>query len=72
MNKTSEPSTKDSLKSFLKQNQDHHYNFEEEVNYKVSCGSLKVDFELNGGLGPGLHRFTGMNEEGKALKLSKL
>jgi RecA/RadA recombinase len=27
---------------------------------------LKVDFELNGGLGPGLHRFCGMNEGGKS------
>lgn len=55
-----------SLKSFLKQNEDHHYNFEEEIDYKVSSGSLKVDFELEGGLGPGLHRFIGMNEGGKS------
>jgi RecA/RadA recombinase len=66
MSKTAELATKDSLKSFLKQNEDHHYNFEEEITYKVSCGSLKVDFELDGGLGPGLHRFTGMNEGGKS------
>ena len=57
---------KQALSSFLKQNEEHHYNFEEEVDYKVSCGSLKVDFELSGGLGPGLHRFTGMNEGGKS------
>ena len=68
MMKTAEISTKDALKSFLKQNQEHHYNFEEEIDYKVSSGSLKVDFELNGGFGPGLHRFTGMNEGGKAQK----
>jgi len=54
------------LKSFLKQNEEHHYNFEEEIDYKVSSGSLKVDFELEGGLGPGLHRFIGMNEGGKS------
>ena len=39
--------------------------FEEEVTYKVSSGSMKVDFELGGGFGPGLHRFVGMNEGGK-------
>lgn len=55
----------DMLKSFLKENKDHHYNFEEEISYKVSSGSLNVDFELGGGFGPGLHRFTGMNEGGK-------
>ena len=35
------------------------------IEYKVSSGSLNVDFELGGGLGPGLHRFIGMNEGGK-------
>jgi RecA/RadA recombinase len=62
---TSEMGAKEALKSFLKQNEEHHYNFEEEIDYKVSSGSLKVDFELNGGFGPGLHRFIGMNEGGK-------
>lgn len=50
---------------FLKNNKDSHYNFEEEVNYKVSSGSLLMDFELGGGFGPGLHRFCGPNEGGK-------
>lgn len=58
-------SANETLDSFLKENKDHHYNFEEEINYKVSSGSLKFDYELNGGLGPGLHRFTGINEGGK-------
>ena len=53
------------LQSFLKENKEHHYNFEDEVTYKVSSGSMKVDFELGGGFGPGLHRFVGMNEGGK-------
>lgn len=53
------------LKSFLKENKEHHYNYEEEIDYKISSGSLNVDFELEGGFGPGLHRFTGMNEGGK-------
>ena len=55
----------DKLSNFLKTNQEHHYNFEEHIDYKVSYGSLVVDFELQGGIGPGLHRFTGMNEGGK-------
>lgn len=55
----------ETLKSFLKENKEHHYNYEEEIDYKVSSGSLTVDFELGGGFGPGLHRFTGMNEGGK-------
>ncbi len=58
-------SANQTLESFLKDNKDHHYNFEEEVTYKVSSGSLKFDYELNGGFGPGLHRFTGINEGGK-------
>lgn len=74
MSKTQDLSGQEALKIFLKQNEDHHYNFEKEVDYKVSSGSLKVDFELNGGFGPGLHRFTGMNEGGKsseALEVAK-
>lgn len=66
MSKNTTSESSEALSSFLKQNEEHHYNFEEEIDYKVSCGSLKVDFELNGGLGPGLHRFTGMNEGGKS------
>lgn len=53
------------LKSFLKTNKDDHYNFEEEIDYKVSSGSLQFDLQLGGGFGPGLHRFVGMNEGGK-------
>lgn len=55
----------DILSSFLKQNSSDHYNFEEAVDYKVSSGSLQLDLHLGGGLGPGLHRFVGMNEGGK-------
>ena len=58
-------SINETLKSFLKENKEHHYNYEEEIDYKISSGSLGVDFELGGGFGPGLHRFTGMNEGGK-------
>ena len=53
------------LDRFLKANKDDHYNFEEEIDYKVSSGSLQFDLQLGGGFGPGLHRFCGMNEGGK-------
>jgi RecA/RadA recombinase len=59
------PSSKSLLSSFLKDNKDEHYNFEEEITYKVSTGSLNLDIATSGGLCPGLHRFIGMNEGGK-------
>jgi RecA/RadA recombinase len=68
MSKTKEKEiikSSDILNSFLKQNEDDHYNYEKEIDYKVSSGSLQVDLHLGGGLGPGLHRFCGMNEGGK-------
>ena len=68
MSKTKEKEvakSNDVLGSFLKQNQSDHYNFEKAIEYKVSSGSLQLDLHLGGGLGPGLHRFVGMNEGGK-------
>lgn len=58
-------SSQNILDSFLKSNKSDHYNFEEEITYKVSSGSLQLDLQLDGGFGPGLHRFVGMNEGGK-------
>lgn len=58
-------SSKDVLSSFLKNNKDDHYNFEEDNDYKVSSGSLQLDIQLGGGFCPGLHRFCGINEGGK-------
>lgn len=52
------------LNAFLKNNPKDHYNFVENVDYKVSFGSLKLDIEL-GGIGPGIHRFCGIKEGGK-------
>ena len=49
------------MSSFLKNNEKDHYNYEDEHDYKVSSGSLVVDYELGGGFGPGLDRFTGIN-----------
>jgi len=53
------------LGKFLKSNKEDHYNFEDDTDYKISSGSLQFDLQLGGGFGPGLHRFTGMNEGGK-------
>jgi RecA/RadA recombinase len=53
------------LSSFLKTHKEDHYNYEEAIEYKVSTGSLTLDIETGGGLGPGLHRFCGINEGGK-------
>ena len=55
----------DQINSYLEQNKGDHYNFEDTIEYKVSSGSLQLDLYLAGGFGPGLHRFTGVNEGGK-------
>ena len=71
---SSGPTASDRLLSFLKDNKEDHYNFEDEVYYKVSTGSLNLDIATGGGLCPGLHRFIGMNEGGKtseALEVTK-
>ena len=62
---SSEVNPESILSNYLKANKDDHYNFEETVEYKVSSGSLQLDLYLAGGFGPGLHRFTGVNEGGK-------
>ena len=57
--------SQEQLNSFLKQNKDSHFNFEDTINYRVPSGSMTLDYYLDGGLGTGLHRFVGMNEGGK-------
>jgi RecA/RadA recombinase len=57
--------SQEQLSSFLKQNKDSHFNFEQTINYRVPSGSMTLDYYLDGGLGTGLHRFVGMNEGGK-------
>jgi RecA/RadA recombinase len=64
-------SSQNVLGSFLKTNKEDHYNFEDEIDYKVSSGSLQFDMQLGGGFGPGLHRFVGMNEGGKEQPVSE-
>lgn len=57
--------SKSILDSHLKNHKEDHYNYEDTVVYKVSSGSLSVDYYTMGGLNPGLHRFVGINEGGK-------
>ena len=57
--------SKNLVGNFLKNNKEDHFNYEEQVSYRVSSGSLEFDHHLDGGFGPGLHRFVGMNEGGK-------
>ena len=67
MTKEAAVTSRDQIKSFLqdKDNKKYHYNDHEELNYKISSGSLNLDLALDGGLPPGVHRFTGVNEGGK-------
>ena len=53
------------MEALLNQFPNDHYNFQEDVYYKVSTGSLILDIRTNGGIMPGLHRFCGINEGGK-------
>lgn len=48
-----------------KENKKYHYNDYQELDYKISSGSLNLDLALGGGLPAGVHRFTGVNEGGK-------
>jgi len=53
--------------SFLsgKDYKNHHYSFEDHVEYKVSTGSLLFDMATDGGIGPGIVRFIGQYAGGK-------
>jgi RecA/RadA recombinase len=59
--------TLNKIKAFLddKDNKKFHYNDYEELDYKISTGSLNLDLALGGGFPAGVHRFTGVNEGGK-------
>ena len=58
-------SPEDQIQAYLEQNKGDHYNFEEERNYVVSSGSLLMDIEMGGGIGPGIIRASGITEGGK-------
>ncbi len=53
------------LEKFLDENKEDHYNFEPDVDYKVSTGSLNLDLALGGGVSPGIYRLCGLTEGGK-------
>lgn len=55
----------DEIEAYLKSHKSEHLNFEKEVFYRVSTGSLLLDIEIGGGITPGLHRFCGAPEGGK-------
>ena len=65
MVKDNNPS-KDVLQSFLKDNKESHFNFEESETFNISTGSLLLDSEMGGGLeAPAIVRFTGVSGGGK-------
>jgi hypothetical protein len=53
------------LSKFLKSNKEDHYNFVEDVLYRVSSGSLALDAEI-GGFTPGMSRLVGPSSAGKS------
>jgi RecA/RadA recombinase len=53
------------IQAYLTQNKGDHYNFEEERDYTISSGSLKLDIEMGGGIKPGVIRASGVTEGGK-------
>jgi len=64
------------IDSFLKDkdNKKFHFNFNDELDYKIPTSSLNLDLALSGGFPAGVHRFTGVNEGGKtscALSVAK-
>lgn len=61
---TLENSSSKTLASILKEHKDEHYNFQENVTWKISSGSILIDSEI-GGIGPSLIRLCGENNEGK-------
>ena len=53
--------------SFLngKDYKNHHYSFEDHVEYKISTGSPLFDMATDGGIGLGIVRFIGQYAGGK-------
>ena len=59
------PSPLEQIHVYLNDNKADHFNFEEERTYVVSSGSLLLDIEMGGGIGPGVIRASGITEGGK-------
>lgn len=57
--------SQDQLMSLLKGSKTDHYNFEDSIIYKVPSSSLLLTSLMDGGLGPGCHRFLGGASNGK-------
>jgi RecA/RadA recombinase len=53
------------IQSYLKENKEDHYNFDETPEYTVSSGSLLLDIEMGGGIRPSIIRASGVAEGGK-------
>jgi RecA/RadA recombinase len=53
------------LQSILKDNKDHHYAFDNNIDYVISSGSLTLDMQMSGGIHPGIIRSSGVTEGGK-------
>ena len=64
--KTPEPLTPlQQIQSYLQDNKEDHYNFDETPEYMVSSGSLLLDIEMSGGIRPSIIRASGVAEGGK-------
>ena len=64
--KTAEPLTPlQQIQSYLQDNKEDHYNFDETPEYMVSSGSLLLDIEMSGGIRPSIIRASGVAEGGK-------
>ena len=64
--KTTEPLTPlQQIQSYLQDNKEDHYNFDETPEYMVSSGSLLLDIEMSGGIRPTIIRASGVAEGGK-------
>ena len=53
------------LDNILNRNKDHHYAFDNNIDYVISSGSLTLDIEMGGGIHPGIIRSSGITEGGK-------
>ena len=40
------------LDNILNRNKDHHYAFDNNIDYVISSGSLTLDIEMSGGIHP--------------------
>lgn len=53
------------MSELMDETKEDHFNYVTEVDYRISSGSLILDRETDGGLGPGFHRLVGHNNSGK-------